>query len=198
MRILQWSLESAGYRVINVGYPSRQKSIEALARDSIDRAVDTCGSASKIHFVTHSLGGILLRQWSGNNRLANAGSELVDAFRDWEFFGKLHGPAGLQLGTKPGSPTIDLPPCEDLDLGIIAGSKSINPISSAFITGPNDGKVSVSSAFSIVAKDKLVLPVSHTWMTMHPKVIGAVEQFLEKGSFQEIPKICQNVETERI
>jgi triacylglycerol lipase len=205
MRILEWSLKNAGYRVINIGYPSRQATIAKLSEDVLSRAVDMCGNTSKIHIVTHSLGGIILRQWSIKHRLLNAGravmlgppnggSELVDAFKDWPVFETIHGPAGKQLGKKSGSLISDLPVCSDFDLGIIAGSRSINPLASAFISGPNDGKVSVSSAFSIAARDKLVLPVSHTWMTIHPKVVEQVERFIKQGSFSKVDEKNCNID----
>jgi pimeloyl-ACP methyl ester carboxylesterase len=194
MKVLQWSLENNGYRVINQGYPSRRGGIDSLADAALGQAIEKCGSAPKIHVVCHSLGGILLRHWSARNKIRNAGravmlgppnagSELVDAFHDWDLFTHIHGPAGRQLGTRCGSSPSGLPECAHFELGIIAGNKSLNLLSTALIKGPNDGKVSVSSAFAIPAKDKLVLPVSHTWMTMDKGVVAAVERFLERGSF---------------
>jgi len=58
----------------------------------------------------------------------------------------------------------------------------LNPLTSALIGQANDGKVSVTSAFSLAAKEKAVLPVSHTWMATDRQVIGATVNFLACGS----------------
>lgn len=194
MRIMQWALEHHGYRVVNPSYPSRKARIEELADLVIPDAIAACGEARQIHFVTHSMGGILLRHWAARHPLPrpgravllgppNGGSEIVDRFGAWSLFKTINGPAGSQLGTGADSVPRALPALSDLQVGVIAGSRSWNPIYSAAIDGPNDGKVSVASAFEIEARDKLVLPVSHTWMMMNPRVISATLRFLEDGRF---------------
>jgi len=151
MEVLASALEQEGYCVTNVGYDSREGDIESLAVSAIGPALKACADAERIHFVTHSLGGILVRQYLAHHEIENLGrvvmlgppnkgSEVVDTLRDVPGFYFINGDAGLQLGTGEASVPNQLGPA-NFDLGIIAGTYSVNLILSEMIPGTDDGKV---------------------------------------------------------
>jgi len=193
---LAHQLEEEGFCVVNPGYPSREKTIQTLSFDVIPNAIELCArfEASKIHFVTHSLGGILVRYYLAYNdvpRLGrvvmlsppNKGSEVVDKLKDIELFRLIHGPAGGQLGTGTGSLPRTLGP-PDYDVGIITGDKTINPILSLMIPGKDDGKVSVESAKLEGMKGFLVVHKTHTFIMNDETVIEQVIAFIRDGKFK--------------
>ncbi|MCG8592493.1 MAG: alpha/beta fold hydrolase [Proteobacteria bacterium] len=193
MKGLERRLRAAGYAVENVGYPStRRTPRELVAR--IDRHVrDCCRDDRPVHFVTHSLGGVLTRAYLAEERPPNLGrvvmlsppnhgSELVDRFGRVWLFAKILGPTASQLGTDPESlPNRIGPP--DYELGIITGNLTLNPVSAWILSGRDDGAVSVESAQLEGMADFLVVRESHTLIRSDPYVGEQVVHFLRHGRF---------------
>ena len=186
-------LTDEGYHVVNLGYPSRHHAIEMLSDMAITPALKKCGDKEKINFVTHSLGGILVRQYLAKQEInnlhrvvmlgpPNQGSEVVDKLAGVPGFYWINGDAGMQLGTDANSKPIALGNA-DFDLGVIAGSSSINLILSYLIPGTDDGKVSVERTKLEGMNDHIVMPVTHPFMMKNKQVIKQVVNYLRYGKF---------------
>lgn len=194
MGVLATRLRRQGFRVVSFEYPSRSESIEALTRRLAAEVERRCPSSrDTVHFVTHSLGGVIvwsyLVQRSGLHRgrvvmlsPPGSGSELADAFADSTLLRSILGPAVSELGTEPSSFVRQLPPAR-FQLGVITGDRNLNPLSAWLIPGPNDGKVSVERARVPGADDFLVVPATHTFIMNRADVAREVVAFLRDGSF---------------
>ncbi len=194
MNKMEKAMTQVGYEVRNVGYDSTKKAVGELAAETVPRAIESCGNAQKIHFVTHSLGGILIRQYLEHNDIENLGrvvmlgppnqgSEVIDSYENFPGFKFFAGPAGLQLGTGEASIPNTLGPVS-FDVGVIAGTQSINPILSGILPDRDDGKVTVESTRVEGMNDHVELPVTHTFMMRDEDVFAQILHYLEYGLFQ--------------
>ena len=193
MRPVERALEAEGYRVVNLGYPSRERPVSELV-DTLAAALDLCCARdSSVHFVTHSLGGIVVRAYAHRHGAArigrvvmlsppNAGSEVVDRLGGVPPVEWLLGPAFVQLGTDSAGIAARLGP-PAFEAGVITGDASLNPLLSRWLPGEDDGKVSVESARLEGAEDFLVVPYSHTFIMRKEEVIAQVVAFLRTGRF---------------
>lgn len=195
MNKMEKGLEAAGFITVNKGYPSRKESISKLSESTIGDALKDprLAGCRKIHFVTHSMGGIMVRVYFKRHpdknvgRVVmlgppNQGSEVVDRIGHWWVFKKLNGPAGGQLGTAKDSVPNQLGKVP-FELGVIAGNKSINWINSLMIKGDDDGKVSLDSARVDGMKEMVVVPFTHPFIMKRKRVIALTIHFLKFGTF---------------
>lgn len=189
------ALEAEGYVVENVDYPSRTASTAVLADEVIAKALADAklSGCDKIHFVTHSMGGILVRSFFSRHadcRLGrvvmlgppNQGSEVVDRLGKWKVFKLINGPAGDELGTTFDSTVNRLGPVK-FPLGVIAGDRSINWINSLMIPGKDDGKVSIERTRVEGMTEQVVVHTAHPFMMKNKTVIALTVRFLKTGTF---------------
>jgi pimeloyl-ACP methyl ester carboxylesterase len=204
MSKLERTLSAGGYRVLNLPYPSGRHRIELLAEHLEPGIGRICGEPGKrVHFVTHSMGGIVLRYYLDTRPCPslgrvvmlgppNRGSELVDHLRRTPLIRDHIGPSRGQLGTSPSDLPSQLGPPR-YQLGIIAGGRSLNPLSSLLIPGPDDGMVSVERTKLAGMKDFLVVPHSHTFIMRSNEVIRQTIRFLREGSFDHTSPACRSL-----
>jgi pimeloyl-ACP methyl ester carboxylesterase len=205
MKRLEHNLKNRGYRVINVSYPSTRFSVEQLADNYLNCLLEkqTPDPTARIHFVTHSLGGILLRQYLSNHSLTNLGrvvmlappnqgSEIIDHLRAIPLTRNILVSTRLQLGTDANDLPKRLGPVH-FQCGVIAGDRSLNPLLSALLPGANDGKVAVESTKIEGMQDFLVLHSTHTWLMWRERTLRQTVCFLESGHFDKgIPTETHN------
>ncbi len=194
---MEMALLGAGYLTANIDYPSRTMKIQDLASMAVKQGLDSCQSqdASQIHFVTHSLGGILVRYFLAKNSLPqlgrvvmlappNKGSLVADQFRNEQWYKWLTGPAGQQLGT--GNDDIPgLLGAVEYPTGVIAGDEH-SPIDNwmaEIIPGEDDGKVSVMHTKVEGMSDFIALPYTHISIMKQDEVIRQTLYFLKHGNF---------------
>jgi len=197
MNKMERALTEAGYRVWNVSYPSRTASVRELSDSVLGPAITHCtqAGAERIHFVGHSLGAMLIRDYLARHEVTNAGrvvmlgppnqgSEIVDKISSWWLFRKINGPAGCELGTDDKSVPAQME-VPNVEIGVIAGKWTINWINSfMLIPGPDDGKVSVERTKLAGMTDHIVLPTSHPFIMKNRTSIRQTIHFLQTGAFE--------------
>jgi pimeloyl-ACP methyl ester carboxylesterase len=195
LRKVERALRACGFATLNLDYASRRKPLEALAADihpDITAFANTIGGP--LHFVAHSMGGLLTRVYVAHHRpvalgrvvmlgTPNGGSEVADLLKRFAIFRAFYGPAGQQLTTEQDDRLTSLPP-PDYAVGVIAGIRSLDPIASRLILPrPNDGRVSVQSAKLANMSDLIIVKASHTGLVRHPVAIDQTITFLREGRF---------------
>lgn len=192
------AIEAAGFSTLNVGYASRHKPLETLADDIHPAITDFIGSRDgAIHFVCHSMGGLLARVYLARYRpmrlgrvvmlgTPNGGSEIADSLKGLLPYRLFFGPAGQQLVTRRDPATEALLPPVDYPVGVIAGNRTLDPISSIFfLPGANDGRVTVANTKLEGMADHVVISADHALMVRHPQAIAQTIAFLQRGVFDQ-------------
>lgn len=197
MAVMEAALKAEGYHTVNIGYPSTDHPIEILSIKAVEDALALCPPGNRIHFVTHSLGGILVRHYLSVRTIPslgktvmlgppNNGSQVVDKLKDMPGFMLINGPAGRQLGTDPAGLPGRLGPA-NFETGIIAGNQSINLFLSTLLPGEDDGKVTVDSTRLDGMAGHITLKTTHPFMMKNKEVIRQTLLFLKHGRFTPGP-----------
>lgn len=194
MWLLAHRMESAGYQVERFGYQSLRSTPEQILTNLKSKVSDCCASLKKkVHFVGHSLGGLIVRAYLAKNKppnlarvvllgTPNSGAHLVDLYGDKWWF-KLLGPTAQSLGTGRDSLPGSLP-APDYPVGVIAAIA--NRFSNDHILpGDDDGLVSVESTKLERMTDFVVVQTGHSAMRYSRPVADQVVSFLKNGRFLE-------------
>lgn len=193
---LEHALRADGYRTLNLDYPARSRCIADIVADlheTISRFGGECGG--RLHFVTHSMGGLVARAYIARHRperlghivmLAppNEGSEIADLLRNNALYRGFFGPAGAELVTARPDTLCQVLGEVDYPLGVIAGDRSLDPLAWLLLPGPNDGRVSVERSRVAGMADHITIHSTHPLIMRNREAIAQTRHFLKHGHFE--------------
>jgi triacylglycerol lipase len=196
MKRIEASLRAEGYRTVSLSYPSRRMPFEQIAGEYLPARLreHDVARAPRLHFVTHSLGSLVVRKLIQDARPANLGrvvmigppnqgSAAADQAKESALLRKFLGGNLVRLGTGEDAIARTLGPA-DFEVGIIAGEVALNPVFGKALGPKNDGAVAVDAARLEGMRDFLVVPYSHTVMLWRAEVVDQVRAFLRDGRFE--------------
>ncbi|PJB73733.1 MAG: hypothetical protein CO093_00070 [Alphaproteobacteria bacterium CG_4_9_14_3_um_filter_47_13] len=200
MFVTERALRKQGYETLNITYPSLRSDIKTLAGFLHNRLAMTgiWEEPGQVHFVTHSMGGLVARHYLHDYRTdiladrlgrvvmmapPHSGSEVADLLKDFPPYQWIFGPAGQELTTTAQSQNA---PDPYYDLGIIAGTTGWPYIlGNITIAGKHDGRVGVERTKMVGMKDHIALPATHSFISWKPDVHKQIVSFLKNGNFNE-------------
>ena len=194
LKKLGLELAKDGYTIVPFDYPSTKAEIETSS-DYLQQVIERLDGIKRIHFVAHSMGGLVVRSWSGRygdkraGRLVmmgvpNRGARMADHLKANLLFKLLYGQAGQQLGSDPEGFIARLP-TPGFEFAVIAGkagtARGFNPL----VPGDDDGTVAVESTRLPGAADFISVRGGHSFLMFKPAVIEWTRRFLKHGHFRE-------------
>ena len=191
MTYAEYRVRRAGLTPVNIAYPSRREPLEALARHVAERL--PADASLPLHFLTHSMGGIVLRLLARSYRPGNLGravmlgppnqgSQLASGIRNTWISRWFLGPAAQEIGHLPGSVPNQIGPV-DFEVGVIAGRSSFDPLR-IFVAGESDGRVSLQETKVEGMTDWISVKRSHALLMVDPSVFDQALHFIEHGGFR--------------
>jgi len=194
LRPLERRLTRTGYLTLNLDYPARRLGLADIGERIAPTVAAFGADVTRLHIVTHSMGGLVARVLLSRHRPdnlgrvvmlgpPNGGSEIADALHRLAAYRRFFGPAGAELGTERGAVQASLFGPVDYPLGIIAGSRSLYPLALLLLPGPNDGRVTVARTRLDGMTDHIVLPAAHPTMMWNRRVAAETLHFLREGCF---------------
>jgi len=192
MRPILDAMPKEGFVHIPFEYPSTRVPIEDSA-GFLHSVIESLTAVSKISFVVHSMGGLVVRQYLKEHKdpriqrlvmlgTPNSGAEMADMLKRNFVFRTIYGPAGQQLVTDHNG-TIKSLPIPEIEFAVIAGGKGDERGFNPLLPGDDDGTVTVASARLPGAADFLLVPKLHSFLMSDETAIAAAKCFVEHGRF---------------
>ncbi|WP_025897132.1 esterase/lipase family protein [Sneathiella glossodoripedis] len=196
MWLIDDRLQNMGYKTCRVDYRSRELGLVKLIED-LGKEIGKCtikyANLKSIHFVTHSLGGPLVRAYFGENEMSglgrvvmlsppNSGSPLVDFANQFQSARDILGPTAAELHTGPDSWLARLPK-PDYEVGIIGGDITFNPVAAYLLPGRDDGVVPLSHMWMEGMTDFTSVQATHVTIRYSKAASENIASFLQNGSF---------------
>lgn len=188
-------LQRRGYRTLRFGYPSVRATLSQNAH-RLKRYIAgqiASGSATDIHFVGHSLGGLVILDMLMQTpdprlrRVVLLGTPCIDSHCARRLSGVTGMPAllGRSIGEwLSRAPGITVAPQSAVEVGVLAGTRSVGL--GRVVPGlpcPNDGVVALAETRLPGAADFIALPLAHSQMLASRRCAAQVAAFLETGRF---------------
>jgi pimeloyl-ACP methyl ester carboxylesterase len=189
------ALQEAGYLAVPFAYPSGRVDVQE-ATEYLRSVIASLEGIEQIHFVTHSLGGLVVRNYLAAPTVdprvqslvmvgvPNRGAELADMFEENPVFRLVTGPAGQQLNTDPEGFVAQLAKPE-IPFAVIAGGRGNTSGYNPLIPGDDDGTVAVESTRLRGAADSSVVASRHFSLANHPDTIAQTLRFLQSGRLRD-------------
>ncbi len=192
------ALRARGFRTLTPYYDSWSLPLGEIA-GRLARRIEAFASAGPpdepLHFVGHSMGGLVTRALIARDRpprlgrvvmlgTPNQGSELADLLNRWSATRLLLGRAAPALITTRSAALAAMLGSVDYPLGVIAGTRPMLPaVSDRILPAPHDGKVSVAATHVAGETDHLILPLGHMMLAWRRAACTQVVTFLKTGAF---------------
>jgi len=185
------ALIKAGYDAVAISYPSTRLTIEQHAA-ALVQLLNRLEGYTTVSFITHSMGGIILRHvlanktsWHNNITLGdvvmiappNQGSVIAKTLKNRLLYKLIYGKSGQQLVPDK---IKAMPTPKNIHPLIIAGGKQNGTGFNPILNGDNDSTVKVSETKLDGHKMPLIIPAIHSAILKHPDTIKATLKFLKK------------------
>ncbi|WP_159434856.1 esterase/lipase family protein [Rubritalea squalenifaciens] len=184
-------LNGCGYQTINCPYASFKLSLSEMVEQFSHFVREQCKEAKKVHFVTHSLGGVVVRQLLQqleSDKIGHVvmlapphqGSEIVDWLQSYNLH-RVLGPAGNFLSTSS-MEALDTKLPDAIPVAVIMGKQSLLPFFRSMLDQQNDGIVSVERGQVAGTNQFEIIEADHTYISSNEDAMSMTEHFLRTGS----------------